>query len=176
MRQHQQEWSTVKKKQNTPPTQKEVVVVRPEPIYLPFASKHAHLTESVIPWAEAGAYFVFCDTGSTKRFFHIACSGKTNIRDEIPLFIEKHPVVVLDLSVYPMLMDDQEWVYAIVKVNPEYKACTCSFARYVLDEKACQYYRLEKPYFYLCNMNWLDDMGEKAILPHEEMIRRRGGK
>lgn len=148
---------------------------RPEPIYQSFPHRHSPLKDDVVPWAQAGAYFVLCGEGSTKRCLHRHCTREmtTKLKLEIPAFVDAYPVVVLDLAACPVLVqDDQEWVHTIFKMDPSYVQCTCSFMRYMLDEPEVPrlHYRLEVPYYYLCNMNRADD-GRNASLPHEQAYR-----
>jgi len=164
-----------KRQQQQPQRQQQPQPLRPEAVYHPFPHRHSPLKDDVLPWAQAGAYFVLCGEGSTRRVLHRHCSREmtTKLKLDIPGFVDKHPVVVLDLAACPVLIqDDQEWIHSIIKVDPSYVHCTCSFMRYMLDEPEVPrlYYRLEMPYHYLCNMNRADD-GRYASLPHEEMYR-----
>lgn len=146
-----------------------------EAAYKAFPHRHSPLKDDVVSWAQAGVYFILCGEGSTRRVLHRHCTHEmtTKLKLDIPAFVEKYPVVVIDLAACPVLIhDDYEWIHAITKVDPSYTHCTCSFMRYMTEEADVprQYYRLEMPYYYLCNMN-RDDEGYNATLPHEEMYR-----
>ena len=136
-------------------------VVYEAPDYKPFPHPDAPVTQDLLRWGYDGAYMITYN-GHAKpefqyRYLHKNCEGtygnpsKNEMRD----FSKKHPIIVMDLSRYPTLADEDEWEREVKSKYPEYKNCFCPWFRHVLHGEGIQreYYQLREPYFYLCGMN-----------------------
>lgn len=149
----------------------------PTPVYKAFPHRYTPFKDDVLRWAQEGAYFILCGEGSTKRMLHRGCTRELSakMKAEMHKFIEQeYPIIMLDLSPCPVLLEEHEWIHAITGVDPSYVNCTCSFMRYMVEEVEVprQCFRLEMPCYYLCNMNNNGQhIGEYASLPHEELYR-----
>lgn len=150
------DWTSIKKTQQ--PQEKKVEL--PPPVYSAFPHRENPLFNDVLPWVEKEAYFVLLTSdskSSVRRLMHKNCQAITSqtLRVEAHTYAETHPVIIMDITAYPMLIDEYEWPYYIIKKDPGYVPCTCSYSRYLLEDEAInrEHYKLEAPYFYLCNMN-----------------------
>lgn len=176
-----EQWATVKSQQQQQrqrPKEKVVVVAerkRAPPEYTDFPNRYSPLRDDVLPLASQGAYFLMLGDkrGTHKRALHRGCTGviSSTLKAQVQTFSEETPIIVMDLSECPVLMDDYEWPQTIMSVDSSYKYCTCSFARYIDedDEVKCHFYSLRTPYYYLCNMN--KPGREQILLAHEQMRR-----
>ena len=175
---HAREMTLAKKKQLEQAEEEIRRANRPQPVYEAFPHRHSPLVDDLLPWVESGAYMVmYGDTrGNHRVLWHRDCPGTTSaaLKPEVYKFAENHPVIVMDLSACPLLLREHEWPYSIMRADPVYRNCTCSFSRYIVEDEAVkrEYYKLEMPYFYLCNLNLEGDQGfYRASLPHEQLLK-----
>ena len=164
-------------RQAASPITEQKTLSRPEPIYQSFPHRHSPLFHDMVPWAQQGAYFVIHLRATRNiqdyRFLHSHCKGIKSqaLQDEVREFSHSQPIIVIDLARYPMLASDSEWVYWIKSVNESYVDCTCSYIHYTLrdPEVQCEFYRIEEPYFYLCNFSISKEYGQNARLPDDQI-------
>lgn len=151
--------TAVKKKPALVKEKEEVVVV---PIdYKPFPHPHTPLYGDFLRWAEKGAYFILHDkhgkNGYDYRYFHKNCGGTYGSASKPDMISasQQEPVIIMDLSHYPVLMQEDEWGTVLRLNYPEYLNCVCPSHKYVLrgDGIVREYYQLAKPYFYLTGLN-----------------------
>jgi hypothetical protein len=149
---------------STRPTKPEIpipVVVQEVPVYKPFPHPHTPVTQDLLRWAHEGAYLITYNSNAKPdfqyRYLHKECEGTygNTSKTEMKAFSKRKPVIVMDLSRYPTLAEEDEWETVIKTTYPEYKSCFCPWFRYMLHGEGIQrkYYQLREPYFYLCGMN-----------------------
>jgi len=173
------------KKRQVEQEEAELRAIKRRELFEPFPHPRSPFTQDLPQWIEAGAYFVmYGDTrGMSQRLLHSGCEGTKSsaLKPQAHQFSLNHPVIVLDLSACPVLMEEDEWPHTIISTDSTYRDCTCSFGRYLMDEKDTEvkreYYRMTTPYFYLCDFNKAarnDEYGScfsATLLPHEKMAR-----
>lgn len=126
------------------------------PIYKPFPNPDRALFGDFLSWAKKGAYFIL-QNGETNRYFHKNCGGVYGSPSKPDMISksQREPVIVIDLSRYPILIQEGEWDAYLTYYCPEYKNCMCPHFRYVLNGEGVnrEYYVLTSPYFYLTGLN-----------------------
>ena len=132
------------------------VVPTVDVVYKPFPDPHRALFGVFLAWAEKGAYFIMHDN-RTSRYFHRHCEGRygSPSKPDMVRASQKEPVMVIDLSRYPTLMEEGEWDAYLCHYHPEYKSCQCPSFRYVLTGENInrEHYVLTPPYMYLTGLN-----------------------
>lgn len=146
-----------------PLVKQEVLAEVPLPLVVsqPFPHPEAPLFRDLLPWAAKGAYFIMHDkngkNGAAYRYFHKNCGGiyAHESKDEMNSASEREPVIVMDLSHYPILMQEEEWGATLRRYYPEYHACVCPYNKYMLRGEGVvrEHYVLNRPYFYLTGLN-----------------------
>lgn len=131
-------------------------------LFKPFPHPYEALFTDFLGWAERGVYFILHNRegkdGRDYRHFHRDCLGTHSSKTSKLEMInesQEYPVLILDLSNYPILAEEGEWDAHLQRVYPNYVMCTCPYAKYVLHGKDINrlYYRLDRPYFYLTGLN-----------------------
>ncbi len=151
-----------------------------EHLFNAFPNKDAPLKKDITPLLEQQAYIILYNreekvTQNRVILLHSSCPGAVDDRQtesDVKAFLETHTILVVDLSQYPVLMNESEWSHTIKRITPSYKNCNCRLSRLLPSSQAQiqrTYYRLESPYYYLCGLN--DEVGEKDCAGVEESFK-----